>query len=113
MTLCHIHLKKVKENKDTVTYSAFSPDFNDAFENEKVADVIIHKSLKTYEFKPGEKGTSAKTLPPKFFSYSKEKQDELLENEYRGYGSGAWTMRIHWWITQLLEEGDFPDRYPN
>ena len=96
MTLCHIHLKKVKENKDTVTYSAFSPDINDAFENEKVADVIINKSLKNYEFKPDEKWTSTKTLPPLFFSHSKEKQDELLYNEYNGYGSGAWTMRIHW-----------------
>ena len=113
MTLCHIYLKKVKEHKDTVIYSAFSPDFNDTFEYEKMADVIINKSLKTYEFKPGKKWLSSKTLPPNFYSYSIEKRDELLENEYKGHGSGAWTMRIHRWVSQFLEEDDFPERFPS
>ena len=78
-----------------------------------MADIIVNKRLKTYEFVPGEKWVSEKTLPPMFYSFPDEKQNEMLENEYKGYGNGAWTMKIHRWISQFIEEGVFPEKYPN
>jgi hypothetical protein len=113
MTLCHIKLKKIDENNTSVTYAAISPDFNEKFSNEKMADIILNKRQSTYEFIPGKKWVSEKTLPPMFYSLPKEKQNELLENEYKGYGNGAWTMRIHHWISQIFLKGVFPDTYPN
>lgn len=112
MTLCHIQLRKINEDDSSVTYAAITPDFNDEFMKEKMAEIIVRKGLNTYEFIPGEKWKSGKTLPPLFFSFPEEKQNEMLENEYKGYANGAWTMRIHRWISNFLQKGIFPDRFP-
>ena len=112
MTFCHLKLRKTDESENSVTYSAFSPDFNDKFSDEKMADIVVDKIDKTYEFIPGEKWVSEKTIPPMFYSLPEEKQNELLKNEYKEYGNGAWTMRIHWWISQFIQEGEFPDQHP-
>ena len=113
MSFCHIQLRKADENDTSITYAAISPDFNDKLLNEKMADIVLNKRQKTYEFFPGEKWVSEKTLPPMFFSMPEERQNELLEKEYEGYGNGAWTMRIHRWISQFIQEGAFPDIFPN
>ncbi len=113
MTFCHIQLIKINENNTSVTYAAISPDFNDKFSDEKMADIILDKKQNNYEFIPGEKWVSEKTLPPMYFSLPVERQKELIENEYKGYGNGAWTMRIHHWISQFLQRGVFPDKHPN
>jgi hypothetical protein len=113
MTFCHIQLRKTEESNTSVTYAAISPDFNDKFLDEKMAIIVLNKTLKTYEFIPGGKWLSKKTLPPMFYSLPDKKQNEMLENEYKGYGNGAWTMRIHRWISQFIEEGAFPEKFPD
>jgi hypothetical protein len=112
MTFCHIQLRKIGENDSNVTYAAISSDFNERFADEKMADIVVNKKLKTYEFIPGEKWVSEKTLPPMFYSLPEEKQNQLLEGEYKGYGNGSWTMRIHRWIYQFIQDGVFPDMFP-
>ena len=113
MTSCHIQLRKTEESHSKVTYAVISPGFNEKFLDEKMAIIVLNKILKTYEFIPGEKWVTEKTLPPMFYSLPDEKQKKMLENEYKGYGNGAWTMRIHRWISQFIQEGVYPEKFPN
>lgn len=112
MSLCHIQLKKIKEDSDKVIYLAISPDFNDAFEDENVAEIIVNKRNNEYEFLPGKKWVEQKTIPPHFYSRPKEEQDKLLKSQYLGYGNGAWTMKINIWISNIITRGEYPDKVP-
>ncbi len=112
MTFCHIQLRKITEDNDTVRYAAYSPDFNDKREDENLAEIIINKSQSLYEFLPGKTWISQRTLPPQFYSFSEEEQNKMIENEYKGYGNGAWTMRINRWVNDFIQRKIFPDKYP-
>ena len=112
MTFCHIQLRKIDEDKRSIKYAAFSPDFNEEFSDEKMAEIVVDKNKNTYEFFPSLKWIDQKTIPPLFYSFSSERQDELRGTKYKGYGNGAWSMRIHNWISRFIQEGAFPDVFP-
>ena len=68
MTFCHLQLRKVSENGNLITYEVISPDFNDRFKNEKMADMILDIKEKTYDFIPGKKWKDEKTVPPRRYN---------------------------------------------
>lgn len=53
-----------------------------------------------------------KTIPPHFYSKTKEEQDKLLKGQYLGYGNGSWTMRINIWVNIIISIDEYPDKMP-
>jgi hypothetical protein len=47
------------------------------------------------------------------YSLPEDSRDVLIVTKYKGHGNGVLTMRIQHWTTPIIQEGEFPDIYPN
>jgi hypothetical protein len=109
MSFTHILLKRTEETENSVHYVAESPDFNDDGAWKSVAHIVIDKTAADYEFYPMNEWMAMKLVQPKLYALSEEERSARLEE---GAGCGAWTGRIHAWVTRLIAKRDYPAAYP-
>ena len=112
--LAYLFLEKVAEADDTVEYLAMSSDFSTDGSVQAIARIAIAKRTSTYAFEPLGAWVDEEILDPHFFEG--EESDDERAARYRanfdGHKNGAWTARIHGYVTRLIAEGTYPANAP-
>jgi hypothetical protein len=112
MSLVHLKIKQIRLDDDFVEYEVESIDFNEEMEWEKIGEIKIRKNSKDYLFTVSEKHKDKKIIPPTLYSKEEKERENLLNSEYKGFGYGAWSMRINNWINSFIKQNDYPAIYP-
>jgi len=112
MSLVHMYLKRTMDTDDFVEYRVVCGDVSASGEWREVAKIGIDKHAGTYDFNPINDWLREKVLPPKLYALDQAEFKLICERDYKGYGWGAWTCRIHEWATRLIKEGNFPEQAP-
>jgi len=112
MSLVHMFLRRVHIDERSVEYVAVTGDFSPTHDSEPVARILIDKMARTYRFVPLGPWVNEKVIPPTFYGLPESEQRELLEGEYQGFGCGAWTGRLHTWVTRLIARNEYPEAAP-
>lgn len=108
----HLFLKKKSENTGQVTYMAVSRDFSGDSSLQAIAEIYIDKKVGRYEFVETGAWSGEKVLPPHFYETPESESSARYHREYPDYKYGAWTARIHAWVTRLIQEGVYPEEAP-
>lgn len=112
MSRAHLYLKRAMEDSEKAVYVAMSSDFSSTSTVEPIAEISIDKIARRYEFSPLGPWRNEKVLPPLFFATPAEEQADRYNREFAGFKYGAWTARIHSWVTNLIETGLYPENAP-
>jgi hypothetical protein len=112
MSFAHLLLKKITATADSVEYAAISPDFSKDKSWQPVARIVIRKADNDYDFFPLNEWVDMDLVQPKLYGLLESDRAAILKSNPPRY-CGAWTGRIHEWITRLIEQGKFPDNYPS
>lgn len=112
MSLVHLKLKQTKIDDSFVEYDVESIDFNQEMEWEIIGKIVIDKAGKKYNFTVCDRYKDKKIVPPFLYSKSEDERKVLLDTKYKGFGYGAWSLRIDHWINSLIEQDIFPTNYP-
>lgn len=108
MSLATIALTKADEDASAVTYLVTSPDFA-AGTWAEIAQVVIDKASRTYEFQPVNQWAGKKVVPPYVYGLDDMQREALLAEAYAGHSYGAWTARIFSRVRHLLAQPSYPE----
>lgn len=112
LSLVHLRLKLVENDDSAAAYEAESIDFNEEMNWEKICVIKIDKIRKEYEYDFFSKYKAFNIIPPSLYDKDEKERTSLLETKYKDYGYGAWSMRIHRWIKTIIEQDNYPNKYP-
>ena len=112
MSLAHIRLSKVSEDRQEVCYKVESIDFTDGGTWEVLGTLLISKADGRYEFLASDLAKREKLIPPQLYALPEATRRSCLEGRYSGYGWGAWAMCINAWANDLIKQARYPDKYP-
>lgn len=112
MSLVHMRLKLALSDSNVAEYDVESIDFNDEMNWEKICVIRINKNRKDYEFEFHDKLKNDNILPPTIYGLSEDERALLLKTRYKDFGYGAWSMRIHHWVNNLIQQNHYPAKYP-
>lgn len=108
----HLFLRKKRETASEVIYAALSRDFADDSSLQAVAEIQIHKGSTHYDFSVVGPWSTEKVLPPHFYEIPESEMANRYNQDYPDFKYGAWTARIHAWVTRLIQEGVYPEEAP-
>lgn len=112
MSLVHIRLNQISNNDEIVTYKVESTDFSEERAWEELGMLRISKVKNNYEFINSPLAKSNKLIPPELYALPEEERQRELKYKYMNYGSGAWSMCIHYWAKSLISNNSYPKKYP-
>jgi hypothetical protein len=104
-----MYLKKVLETPGVVEYVAVTADFSPSNEWNNVARITIDKAQKAYEFYPINEWESELLVPPHLYALPEDELLATFKKDYPKHGGGAWTSRIHSWVTEMINRNEFPE----
>ena len=115
MSYCHIRFLRRSLNDKFAEYSVESFDFHDDHEWHQIGRLSLDREQKQYDFIPAQIWLDVKALHPHLFSIAENERKRIYESELKakGYGWGAWAMRIHHWANDFLTEDSFPEIFPD
>lgn len=112
MSLTHIRLNRIFNNDEIVVYQVESLDFSAKKNWAELGTLKILKTKKKYEFTNSQIAEDNKLIPPELYRLSEKERQEKLNNEYKEYGLGAWSICINHWANSFIENNNYPDKYP-
>lgn len=112
MSLVHLRLNLASNTNEIATYEVWTPDFSSTNNWEKLGSLKINKTKRNYKFIASQLAENNKIIPPEIYSFSEKDREIELETKYHGYGAGAWSICINHWARTLIEQNQYPKRYP-
>jgi len=109
MSICHISLRKIRDDERTVAYEIYSFDFNPKHEWENFGVIEIDKVNSKYIHKNNYLWEKNKIFPIDAFEIPLDQRKELAQTKYKGYSSARWTSHVFNFIKKCLETREFPE----
>ena len=101
-------MRRLRDGDSTVIYVAESPDFNQDGRWEAVAEIIVDKVARSYEFRCVGAWEGEKVVPPEVYGLDEPAQEEQLRTTFFGFGYGAWTAKIQRWLNEAMSIDEYP-----
>ena len=112
MSLAHVRMTKVNDSGANVEYAVETFDFSGTGNWEPIGTLKIRMGKANYDFEMSETARLHKVLPPEIYGLDERERENMINTQYKEFGWGAWSMRIHQWAVRFINEKSFPEKYP-